>query len=167
MERRFSGLLLLAATLTACNGDRAAARCDAAIRAFESFQQALQQRDERACRELLTAESRAVLEQLPWDRVANRHPLQVLGAVQDDWRFHVRVLDPNENGARGEFVVVRERGRLVVDLVASAAVAARPVERSGGAVEASAQPSEQYEPGELTPADLDRIHAYELSQPPR
>ena len=42
----------------------AAARCDAAIRAFESFQQALQQRDERACRELLTAESRAVLEQL-------------------------------------------------------------------------------------------------------
>lgn len=167
MERRFSGILLLAATLAGCSGDRTAARCDAAIRAFESFQQALQQRDEGACRELLTEESRAALEQMPWDRVAARQPLQVLGATQDDWRFHLRVIDPNENGARGEFVVVRERGKLVVDLLASAAAAARPVERSGGPVEASAAPSEQFEPCELTPADLDRIHAYELAQPPR
>ena len=72
--------------------------------------------------------------------------------------FIVDVLDPNEADAPGRYVVVREYGRMVVDLVASAGLTARAVEASSG--------DEQFEPAQLTPADFDRIREYELSQPP-
>ena len=54
---------------------------------------------------------------------------------------------------------MREHGRLVVDLVASAGLTARVVEADGS--------PEVLEPRELTPADWDRIRRYELTQPPR
>jgi hypothetical protein len=56
-------------------------------------------------------------------------------------------------------VVVREYGKLVVDLVATAGRHAEVVEAAGS--------TEELLPRELTPADLDRIRLHELAQPPR
>ncbi|MCK5940978.1 MAG: hypothetical protein KAI24_03330, partial [Planctomycetes bacterium] len=93
------------------------------------------------------------------DAVAEREPLAVLAArrVANTSAFLVDVRDPNERDARGRFVVVREHGRMVVDLVASAGLTARTVEASSS--------RETFEPRALTPADHDRIREFELSQP--
>ncbi len=150
---------IAASALTGCGPDPDVTACADAARAFAAFQQALQAQDEAACRELLTIESGAALAEIPWAQVAAQRPLEILGAERDRFRFFVRVADPNDDGRRGEYVVVREHGRLVVDLVASAG-------RSARAVEADA-PAERFEPRELTPADYDRIRRFELAQPPR
>ena len=150
--------LLLLALLTACSHDDGP---DRAMRAFTTFQQALQQGDAPACRALLTRESQPVVAELPWEDLAARAPLTVLGAARargNAEEYYVDVRDPNEADAAGRYVVVREYGRLVVDLVASAGLTARAVEASSS--------DEQFEPAQLTPADFDRIRAYELSQAP-
>ena len=72
-------------------------------------------------------------------------------------RFVVTARDPGQGDAVGRWVVVRENGRFVVDLVATAALHAQP-----GAVTGPGQ----LEPRELTPQDWDRIHARELATPP-
>ena len=93
--------------------------------------------------------------------LAARAPLTVVGAARahgNAEEFYVDVRDPNEGDAPGRYVVVREYGELVVDLVASAALTARAVEVGSG--------EERFEPAALTPADYDRIREYELSQPP-
>ena len=152
-------MLILLATLAGCSEDRGPTE---AMTAFAAFQTALQQRNPGACRELLTTESQAVLADIPWDAVAEKQPLHVLRATRpnhDEHVFRVHVEDPNNEGAPAQFVVVREYGRLVVDLVASAGLTARVVEASGS--------KEQFEPAQLTPKDHERIRQYELSQPPR
>jgi hypothetical protein len=131
----------------------------AAQHTFVSFQTALQRGDRPACRDLLTRESQAALAELPWDRVRQQRPLVVLGSEGGAGEFLVHVRDPNDGDRRSEFVVVREYGRLVVDLVATAGRHAEVVETTGTA--------EQFVPRELTPADLDRIRLRELAQPPR
>lgn len=157
MTTRVSMLLLLAIP-AACTG--ADADADRAARAFASFQSALQTRDESGCRSLLTSESRQALADLPWDRLAGRQPLQVRGArrVANGCEYLVDVTDPNEADQAGQFVVVREHGRFVVDLVASAGLTAQTIEASGS--------REEFTPTPLQPADFDRIREYELSQPP-
>lgn len=140
----------------ACGGDPDAA---AASRTLETFQAALRRGDRAACSDLLTLESRAALAELPWDAVRERPPLVVLGAERSAGEYLVAVEDPGDGGRRSQFVVVREYGRLVVDLVATAGRHAEVVEAAAGA--------EQFEPRKLTPADLDRIRDYELAQPPR
>ena len=155
---RCAMLLSLRVLLHACSGDDGPQQ---AVRAFTAFQRALQTRDAGACRQLLTHESRPVVDQMPWEEIGDRAPLEVLGATRartGAQEYYVDVRDPNEGDRAGRYVVVREYGRLVVDLVASAGLTARAVEASGGA--------ERYEPTTLTPADFDRIRAYELSQPP-
>lgn len=147
----FSGLV------AACGTD--ADESARAIAAFEQFQLALRRADESACRELLTTDSRTVASQIPWDRVRDKQPLTVLGVDRDGPEFRVHVRDPNDGNQEATFIVVREYGRLVVDLVASAGLTARTVEASGS--------REQFEPRELTPADHDRIRKHELAQPPR
>jgi hypothetical protein len=147
--------LLLAASCARDEGP------EEAMQAFAAFQHALQQRDVDGCRDLLTRESRPVVDELPWDAIGARAPLEVVGAARtrgNAAEFYVDVLDPNEADAPGRYVVVREYGRMVVDLVASAGLTARAVEASSG--------DEKFEPAPLTPADFDRIRAYELSQPP-
>lgn len=148
--------LLLLATTPACSTDDGPARAAAA---FTAFQDALLQRDEEACRRLLTVESAAALPDLPWDQVAARQPLVIHGARREGTEFRVAVIDPNAGGRAGEFVVVREHGRLVVDLVASAGLTAEVVE--------AAHAEERFEPRALTPEDWDRIRMYELATPPR
>jgi hypothetical protein len=142
--------------LAACAADHEPAAAGAVV---QSFQDALQRRDEGACRDLLTRESHAALAELPWERVQARPPLHVLGARREGHEFRVQVADPGDRGTAGEFVVVREYGKLVVDLVATAGLTAEVVEATTS--------KEQLEPRELTPADLDRIRQYELQQPPR
>ncbi len=151
-------LTALLTVLSACSRDDGP---DEAARAFSAFQAALQQRDADGCRELLTRESRPVVDELPWDAIGGRAPLEVLGAERardGAQEYYIDVRDPNEADAPGRYVVVREYGRLVVDLVASAGLTAHAVEASSG--------EETFTPTTLTPADFDRIRAYELSQPP-
>lgn len=156
---RACSLLLVSCSLwSGCGRDDGPARAE---RAFLAFQAALQQGDAAACRALLTRESRPVVDAMPWEAVASRTALEVVGATRprsNVAEYFVDVRDPNEGDAAGRYVVVREYGRLVVDLVASAGLTARAVEASSG--------DEQFEPAALTPADFDRIRAYELSQPP-
>lgn len=148
--------ILLPLLATACGDRRDAA---AAQQAFVSFQAALQRGDRSACRDLLTRESQPALAELPWQRLREQRPLVVLGTERSAGEFLVRVRDPNDGDRCSEFVVVREYGRLVVDLVASAGRHAEVVEAAGA--------PEQFVPRELTPADFDRIRLRELARPPR
>jgi len=157
-------LLLVPAVLAAACADRDAPS-RAATAAFSAFQQALRTHDEHGCRRLLTRESAVVIPSLPWDSAASSEPLCIDGVSTVGSAFHVHVRDPNQGGAPATFVVVREYGELVVDLVASAACNAVEVP-SEGAAEADFR-REEFEPRELTPADYDRIRQHELSQPKR
>ena len=130
-----------------------------AVVAFAAFQDALRRHDPEGCRKVLTTESAAALGEMPWDRISSRQPLEVLCARREQSEFRVRVQDPNEGGRVSEFVVVREYGRYVVDLVATAGLHVEVVE--------GAASREEMAPRELTPADFDRIRRHELAQPPR
>jgi hypothetical protein len=147
---------LAAVGLAACDHDDGSTAAQAT---FSAFQDALQRRDESACRSLLTGESAQALADMPWDRVQQQQPLQVRGARRAGYSFRVDVVDPNANGSAGEFVDVRENGRLVVDLVASAGLTATVVEAAGS--------KQELAPRALTPEDFDRIRQHELAQPPR
>ena len=147
--------LLLA--LVACGGEDPEPASARAV--FGSFQEALQRRDEEGCRNLLTRESAAALAEMPWDRVAAQAPLQIRGARRHGNTFRVEVAEASSSKTTGEFVVVREYGRLVVDLVASAGLTAEFREAAAG--------TDTIEPRELSPQDLDRIRLHELAQPPR
>jgi hypothetical protein len=154
MRRRFlvaMGLLLVVAA--ACS-DQQPARD--AVAAFERFQDALFTRDTAGLGRLVTGESSAAVAAMPWDRIAARQRLVPVEASDERGCFHVHVRDPNEDGARGTFVVVRENGRLVVDLVATAALHAR----------ATGPSRQHYEVEPMTPADHDRMRAQQLAMPP-
>jgi len=153
MFRRTAAALFL---LASCGGD---ADTTAAARVFAEFQAAVQRGDAKACRPLLTEESAQVLLAMPWGEVAKKQPLAVLGAERGQDGFRVKVQDPNEGGRASQFVVVRENGRLVVDLIATAGLHAQVVEAAGS--------HDEMEPRELTPADRERIRQYELAQPRR
>ena len=141
-----------------CSDGDAAANA-AAVRTLASFQDALCKGDRKACSDLLTGESRAAVDELPWQDLASRQPLRVLGSERSGCEFLIRVEDPNDGDRRSDFVVVRENGRFVVDLVATAGRNAVVVEAAGA--------REEFVPRELTPADYDRIRQHELSQAPR
>lgn len=158
-------ILLLVQALLAPGCADAEAPARAATATFAAFQQALRTHDENGCRRLLTRESAVVIPSLPWEQAAAGEPLCIDGASAVGSAFHVHVRDPNQGGQKATFVVVREYGELVVDLVASAACNAVEVEREGAA-EADFH-REEFEPRELTPADYDRIRLHELSQPKR
>ncbi|MBM4061561.1 MAG: hypothetical protein FJ265_10775 [Planctomycetes bacterium] len=142
--------------LPACGGDPDLA---AAAATLERFQQALQRGDRAACRELVTEASAEALPELPWHELRTRPQLRVLGAERTPCDLRVQVEDPGDGGKRSWFVVVRERGRLVVDLVATAGL---HVEAAPGA-----PAQEAFVPRPLTGADFERIRRYGLSQPVR
>jgi hypothetical protein len=97
---------------------------------------------------------------MPFDRVRGQQPLQALCATDERGRWFVHVRDPNAGGrgsglAGGIYVVVRENGRLVVDLIATAAMNSTPT--GPGRTEVV--------PRELTPADVEQIRRRELAPP--
>ena len=100
---------------TACTDDRAQVR--PALIAFKRFQTALFSGDQDALRRLVTLESRQVVPDLPLAAVADKQPLQVIRALRSGYRVHVEVSDPNEGDTSAWFVMAKERGKWVVDLV--------------------------------------------------
>ena len=120
MSPRSLVLLLGAALLPACADAGAAAESDQVLAVFSSFQQALQQGDAAAAGRLLAADSQPVLSELPWTSLRSRQGLVPLGVERHDFEYWVRVRDPGQGGAESVFVVAREQGRLVVDLIATA-----------------------------------------------
>ena len=88
-----------------------------ALEVFKHFQTALFQGDRDALRHMVTRESKQVVPHLPLAAVAGKKPVQVLRAARSGYRVHIEVSDPNEGGAHGWFVVAKENGKWVVDLV--------------------------------------------------
>lgn len=156
MRPFFACPLLLLFGAVSCARDTAPQE---AAKAFAAFQEALQRGDATACRSLVTGESAAALDAVDWQAVKQKQPLQVLGAKAGVGDFRVAVRDPNQQGTAAEFVVVREYGRFVVDLVATAGMHTEVVEAAGS--------REEFVPQALTPRDLERIRQYELQQPPK
>ena len=141
------GLSLL--TLTGCADDRAT---QAALATFDSFQDAVFARDASTARSLVTGESRQVIDAMPWAEVTSRDRLIPVDSIDQRGCYHIEVRDPNEDNALGYYVVVRERGKLVVDLVATASLAARPGP-------ASTEPP-QFELQELQAIDSHKIEEF-------
>lgn len=152
--RHFALIVLALPWLTGCGRDTAAAT---AATVLDEFQAALRAGDADRCRTLVTSESAAALDTIPWAAVRKRQPLAIQGVERDNGRFRVRVTDPNDGGRAGEFLVVREYGRLVVDLVATAGLTAEELPGTG---------HEEFVPRELTPRDIDRIRQIQLAKPP-
>jgi hypothetical protein len=147
------GLSLLAA---ACS--HAPTGTDRALSAFGQFQDALFAGDATLLRGLVTEESAPVVDELPLAQIRQRQRLQAISASDERGSYLVQIRDPNQGNARGSYVVVRENGRFVVDLVATAAMHATPTDRPTD--------PHHFEPRELSPADLDRIRQRELATPP-
>jgi hypothetical protein len=152
---RRTSLAIGALTLwgAACSDDAT----PAAHAAFDAFQAALFTRDAAAARALVTEASTPVVDEMPWDRLQQRQPLVVDAVVDRRGYFHVDVLDPNAGGARGTYVVVRENGRMVVDLIATAELHATPTDRPA---------APDLLPRELTPADFEEVRRHTLATPP-
>ena len=142
---------LLFATVTGCSGEPVTV---AAMATFERFQDALFCNDPAAARNLVTSESRPVIDSIPWTQVTSRDRLIPVDATDQRGCYHIAVRDPNEGHGLGFYVVVRERGRLVVDLVATAELAAEPESAGSG--------PQQLELRELRAEDHDRIRRIQL-----
>jgi len=111
-----AGLLL--STTTGCE-DRSAAEKATAV--FYRYQDALFAGDRKALRRLLSVESREIVAQLPLQRVRDKQRLEVIDTVVQRPEVLITVRDPNRNGAESHYVVVKERGELVLDLLATTA----------------------------------------------
>lgn len=146
----------VAMSLSGCAADRDA---EEAVRVVEALEAALRAGDASRCRRLVTEQSAQALAELPWQQLSARQPLRVVGAEREDARYRVQVRDPNDGDRSAEFLVVREYGRLVVDLVETAGLTAEFVERE--------LPQPEFVPRELTPADYERIRLKQLAEPPR
>lgn len=117
--KRASPLAIAATALLAACGAAAAERD--ALAAFEHFQTALFAGDAAALLPLVTRESRDAVAGLPLGRVAGQQPLVAVGCQRQGNEHWVTVRDPNQGDHRSVFVVAREDGRLVIDLLATAA----------------------------------------------
>lgn len=152
-------ILLISTGLASCSADNGQ---EEAMRTFSSFQAALQASDRENCRQLLTVDSQEALTDMPWEAIAAKQPLEVVSAERphhDQPLYRVNVRDPNNGNSAGQFIVVREYGQMVVDLIASAGLTAKVVEVSGS--------RQQFEPKRLSPKDQERARLHQLSQPPR
>lgn len=141
--------------LAACT--RSGTATEQAFATFGQFQAALFARDVKALHKLVTEESAPVIDELPFDRVRSQQQLLPVSASDERGSFYVHCLDPNSNNASGIYVVVRENGRFVVDLIATAGLHSQPTDRP-------VRPPEMTQ-RQLTPADHDRIRQRELAQP--
>jgi hypothetical protein len=141
----------LACVVAGCSDDRSAA----ARAAFERFQSALFAKDKAATRRMLTRESRAVVDHLPWDRLDERSPLDCLVVEESNGQFNVRVTDPNQDDRESIYVVVSEDSRLRVDLIRTTAFSHRNVALPG--------PATRLVPRELSQVEIEEIAAREAS----
>lgn len=140
------GIGLMLAVLAACSEGSAADK--AAIAAFDRFQAAMFGRDATALRTMVTEESREVIAQLPLDRLDGQEPLVAIGCEPQGAEQWITVRDPNQGDHRSTFVIVRENGRLVVDLLATAAHQAEYTPHHG---------PQEVEPRQLTAEERERV----------
>lgn len=145
--------LLLALGFAACSGED---RCAAANAAFRSFQQAMRSGNREAMRNCVTLESAPAIDEIRDADIAKEPAWQVVRCEDrgTELRVHAR---PGAQGPASEFVVVREYGRFVLDLVTTAGLYS---------VAASNEPeANHFEPVPLSARDLDRIRQIELARP--
>ena len=148
------------ALLASCSDDRSA-EAKLAASTFSRFQKALQVGNRELLRTMLTNESTPVLDGIDWKQVAKQPLLDIRGARFVANEFWVEVNDPATPDEVSRFGLVRENGRMVVDLVASASHHARLV------------PSDRpmIEPRPLTPEELEQAaniqQTMPLAEPPR
>ena len=141
--------LPLGLLLTACSP---APEADAAaVAAFEHFQDALFHGDKAALAATLSKSSLPALDQIPLDASSGKQRLAVTGVRAFPPEYEIQIVDPNEAGHPGTFVVVREDGRFVVDLIAT--VGFHRVE------DASAKRSWHIEPRALQPHERAQAEA--------
>lgn len=139
--------VLALAALPGC-GDGSIAAHKAAVAVFDRFQAAMFARDRSALRELVTAESRDAIAELPLGRLAHQQPLAAVDCHREGTEYWVTVQDPNQGDHRSVFVIVREDCRLVVDLLATSAHQATYTPHVGPPV---------LEPRQLTDAERERV----------
>ncbi len=141
-------LIGLALGATAC-GEPSTVHAAGAV--FDRFQDCLFAGDRDGLRDLLSAGSQEFLPHLPLERTQDKQRLEVVGADSHPPQVFLQVRDPNEDGAERTFVLVREDGRLVVDLMATTSL--NHVERPnpGGTV--------RVDPRQLTPEEMSRIRS--------
>ena len=130
-----------------------------ALAAFGAFQSALFAGDVTALRAAVTEESAPAVENLPFAAIRQRQPLVANEAVDLRGSWLIRATDPNQGNAPADYFVTRERGRFVVDLIATAQLHA--TERA-----ATSDGPRTFVPRELTPEDHDEIRRRELATPP-
>jgi hypothetical protein len=129
----------------------------AVLATFDRFQDALFAADTVALRRLVTEESTPALEGLPFAALQTSQRLVAIDASGRYGSWQVRVRDPNHGDAEGCYVVARERGKLVVDLIATAQLHATTT---------TTTTPQQFVQRELSPSDRDEIRRRELATPP-
>ncbi len=156
MRRTLLGMGMLAGMLVACSGADPATQ--QAMATFEQFQDALLTRDMATLEALVTDESRPAIPQIPWQEVASRPRLMVVAASDERGSYRVDVRDPSQpDGWLDAYIVVRENGRMVVDLVATASHYARTYQTAGD--------SSDFEFVDLSPEDRERARRMALERP--
>lgn len=118
---------------------------------FERFQDCMFAGDRKGLRDLLSASSLEFLPHLPLERARDKQRLEVVHTESRPPQIYLRVRDPNEADAERIFVLVREDGRLVVDLMATTTFNHTERPNPDGRV--------RVDPRDLTPAEMARIRS--------
>src|SRR5690606_19881776 len=127
-----------------------------AVRArFQAFQDAVSSGDRAALYDLVTPESKRAVAHLPLERARGKQQVEVLDVERQHSTFLLRVADPNEAGRRTTYVMVRQAGSLVVDLLETTAYNSREKWLPG--------PPTRLVPAPLGPRELARIRAQEAA----
>lgn len=125
--------------------------------AFAAFQDALFAADKTKLRALVTEESAVAIDAMSFDAVRSQQRLVATRAEDLRGRWLVQAKDPNHGNAPADFLITRENGHYVVDLLATAQL---------HATENVTAAPRTFVPRELTPADHDEIRRRELAMPP-
>jgi hypothetical protein len=155
MRLRISAAIGISALLLASCGQPS--KDAQAMATFAAFQDALFAADKQALRNLVTEESAAAVDAMPFDSIRQQQRLVATEAQDLRGSWLVRAENPNQRATSGDYIVTRERGRFVVDLVATAQLHATST--------GIAAPS-GFTQRELTPADHDEIRRRALATPP-
>jgi hypothetical protein len=107
--------------------------------------------DRNTIRKLLTSKSKQFTDAVLSRPLDGRQPLEVVGTSKVRNQLRVHVKDPNEHDQRTFFVLVKEDGRVLVDLVATTAYNSEHHRLPG--------PREIVRQKRLTPREIERIRA--------
>lgn len=144
-------LVVLALLFQGCSQSAAAAEQQQAREVLGSFQDALFQGKPATVRRLLTLQSRQFAPAICRRPVAGRQPLEIVGTSKVRHQLRVHVRDPNDDNRESFFVLVKEDGRVRVDMVATTAYNKAEHRRPG--------PREVVRQKQLTRREIEKIRA--------